>query len=487
MRALVSEVSDLDESEVNRLQGLVLEWQLIADLSFADLLLWVPNRQGEFVAVAQCRPSGISTSFLRDITGQVVGAAWEPLIRDTFARKRRVETSAPDWFGRSMTRVRGIPVEVPSSERQTDTPIAVITQHINLSDSRTPSRMELAYEGCADALLTMVQEGNFPDLNAPSGPRRGAPRVSDGIIRLDVEGTAIFASPNAMSAIHALGYDDELEGQNFAEVISKLVVDNGVVDESLPLVVTGKAPWRSDVDVKGQTVTLRSIPLTKQGSPTGALVLARDVTELRRQEQELLTKDATIREIHHRVKNNLQTVSSLLRIQARRTHSDEANAALLKAMRRVESIAVVHDTLSSGLEQTVDFDSVFDRVLNLTVEVADPGQARIKPIREGSFGQIPSNYATALALALTELVTNAVVHGLKGNDGQVRITAAQTTDQLVVVVSDTGGGLPEGKVGSGLGTQIIRTLIEGELSGTIDWHTLLGTGTEVTITIPKRW
>jgi two-component sensor histidine kinase len=207
----------------------------------------------------------------------------------------------------------------------------------------------------------------------------------------------------------------------------------------------------------------------------------------RHQERALITKDATIREIHHRVKNNLQTVASLLRIQARRTHTDVAREALTQAMRRVASIAVVHDTLSEGLSQNVDFDTVFDRVLMLITEVASSHATTVRPTMTGSFGALPSEYATPLALALTELVTNAVEHGLDGRDGVVEISAERDDEQLTVKVRDDGVGLPEGKVGSGLGTQIVRTLIQGELGGTIDWHTLVGNGTEVTIEIPFRW
>nr|BFF13390.1 hypothetical protein GCM10025699_46930 [Microbacterium flavescens] len=284
-----------------------------------------------------------------------------------------------------------------------------------------------------------------------------------------------------------MGFDGELEGESLAEVTTGLLQGKLVIDESLPLVVTGRAPWRTDIEARGVTVSLRAIPLRDRGERMGAIVLCRDVTELRHQERELITKDATIREIHHRVKNNLQTVASLLRIQARRTHTDVAREALTQAMRRVASIAVVHDTLSEGLSQNVDFDTVFDRVLMLIAEVASSHNTTVRPALVGSFGALPSEYATPLALALTELVTNAVEHGLDGRDGEVEIVAERDDEQLTVKVRDNGVGLPEGKVGSGLGTQIVRTLIQGELGGTIDWHTLVGSGTEVTIEIPFRW
>jgi len=84
-------------------------------------------------------------------------------------------------------------------------------------------------------------------------------------------------------------------------------------------------------------------------------------------------------------------------------------------------------------------------------------------------------------------VRNAVEHGLAGRSGEVEIIADRSPDRLTVKVKDNGSGLPEGKVGDGLGTQIVRTLIQGELSGTIDWHTMVGTGTEVTIEVPLRY
>jgi two-component sensor histidine kinase len=270
-------------------------------------------------------------------------------------------------------------------------------------------------------------------------------------------------------------------------VYTLIVTPSRKVDESLPVVVTGRAPWRTDVEARGVTVALRAIPLKDHGTRIGAIVLCRDVSELRHQEQELITKDATIREIHHRVKNNLQTVASLLRIQARRTHSEEARDALTQAMRRVESIAVVHDTLAGGLAQKVDFDEVFARVLKLVAEVASAPNTRARTQSTGRFGVLPSEYATPLALALTEVVTNAVEHGLAGQEGLVTIEAQRTDENLRVIVRDTGHGLPEGRIGQGLGTQIIRTLIQGELGGTIVWEGSDGEGTTVTIDIPMRW
>lgn len=479
------------EADINWLHLLVGDWQLLADLAFADIVLWVPTNDGSFVAVSHARPSSSATLFYRDFVGQRIKPEWSAQVTEAFTTARIVDTSAPDWYEETPTRVRAVPVLrrlTPSGKETTDSPIAVITRHTNLSEARTPSRQELTFNECANDLFSMIASADFPDLAAPGTTRRAAPRASDGLIRLDVDGIVTFASPNGLSAFNRAGFPGELEGESLAEVTTGLLTGRQlVVDESLPLVVTGRAPWRTDIEARGVTVSLRAIPIRNHGERVGAIVLCRDVTEVRHQERELITKDATIREIHHRVKNNLQTVASLLRIQARRTHNDVAREALNQAMRRVAAIAVVHDTLSEGLNQQVDFDAVFDRVLLLVAEVASSHNTTVHPISTGSFGILPSECATPLALALTELVTNAVEHGLAGQEGQVEIIAKRTEHQLTVKVRDNGIGLPEGKVGSGLGTQIVRTLIQGELGGTIDWHTLVGQGTEVTIEIPMTW
>ncbi len=492
---MVSTLSDLvyaqgraSEADVEWLHRLAGDGQLLADLAFADIVIWVPTADGTFIAVAHTRPSGAATLFYRDIVGDLVRPQWRTQVKDAFSGVKIVDSASPDWFEETPTRVRAVPIVRQRADAEGNpVVIGVLTRHTNLGEARTPSRQQITFNDCADDLFGMIAGADFPDLAAPTSPRRGAPRASDGLIRMDVDGITTFASPNALSAFNRLGFDDELEGESLIEVTTALLPDQRQFDESLPIVMAGRAPWRADIEARGVTVSLRTIPLKDRGTRIGAIVLCRDVTEIRHQEQELITKDATIREIHHRVKNNLQTVASLLRIQSRRTHSDEARDALTHAMRRVAAIAVVHDTLSGGLAQNVDFDDVFDRVLKLVAEVAASPNTRARTVKTGAFGTLPSEYATPLALALTELVTNAVEHGLVDQEGEVEISAERTDTLLRVQVRDTGVGLPEGQVGRGLGTQIVRTLIQGELSGTIDWHTLTGSGTEVSIEIPLRY
>ncbi|GAA4357829.1 PAS domain-containing sensor histidine kinase [Angustibacter luteus] len=479
------ERTDLGDADVEWLRLLVGDWQLLSDLSFADLVLWVPAGDG-WLAVAHVRPTTGATAFVDDVVGQDVARGRRPQLDRAFDEQRICRERDPDWQDDVPLREETIPVV------RDGRPIAVMARHTNLSTMRTPSRLELTYVACADALALMITSGSFPVAGAPTGMRRGAPRVGDGLLRLDVDGLVTYASPNAVSAFHRLGHDRELVGQSLAEVTTSLMRGRGQVDEGLSLVVTGKAPWRADLEASGATLSVRAVPLQVDGRRIGALLLARDVSELRRRERQLLSKDATIREIHHRVKNNLQTVAALLRMQSRRVDDAAARTALSQAERRVAAIALVHETLSTGYDETVDFDDVAARGLSALVEVARPGGA-VRTQHEGSFGRLRAEDATALSLVLTELVQNAVEHGFAGRDGLVTVHAersgAGADDRLVVRVSDDGMGLPErsqnGLERDGLGTQIVKALVS-ELGGTIAWSGRPGGGTDVRLDLVPR-
>ena len=320
---------------------LVGDWQMIADLSFADLVLWFPAKTGTgHVALAHVRPSTSHTMFHADFVGEQIQPSLEPLVKAAW-KSQNIERSHETkiWSPDMAMRVEAIPMV------RNGRTLAVITTHMDLSSSRMPSRLELTYRQYAYDLLKMGTLGLWPDFASPTGSRRGAPRVGDGLLRLDVDGIVQYASPNGVSAFRRLGDGESLEGRSLAEVTTGLLKDRRMVDESLPLVVTGRMPWRTEIESRGVSLSLRAIPLRDGVERFGALVLCRDVSELRRREQELVTKDASIREIHHRVKNNLQTVAALLRMQSRRMKSEEGREALRDAMRRVSSIAVVHDTL----------------------------------------------------------------------------------------------------------------------------------------------
>jgi len=312
--------------------------------------------------------------------------------------------------------------------------------------------------------------------------------VGDGFVRVDAAGKVTYASPNALSVYRRLGHGQDLTGLNLAETTRGLVPPRRRPDEETLSAVLGGRMHR-DTEIQTDTVALilRSIPLRPQGDHIGALILLRDVTDLRRRDRELVTKEATIREIHHRVKNNLQTVAALLRLQARRMDAPGAKAALEEAVRRVGSIAIVHEMLSQAVEEHVEFDDIADRLGTMVTEVgAMSGQVAVR--REGTFGVLASDTATALAMVLTEVLQNAVEHGYaEERSGKVVVRARRLVGRLHVDVEDDGIGLPDGfdlDASTSLGLSIVRTLVESELDGQLEVTSAPGRGTRVSVDLP---
>jgi two-component sensor histidine kinase len=475
--------TQLTEADLDWLHSLVSDWQLLADLSFADLILWAPTKDDRWIAVAQLRPTTGPTSFQDDVVGVFAGPEDQRLLDVTRQERRIWRESDPDWTTGIPVRTEAIPVTRES------TVIAVIERCTNLNSARTPSRLELTYLQGADDLARMVAEGTFPFTGTDTVLVR-SPRVGDGLLRLGKSGKVTYASPNALSAYRRLGLAADLIGAELGAVTAGLVATDEPLDESLMVVATGRSPREAEVEGNGSVVQLRAIPLIVGGQRTGALLMVRDVTELRHRERELLTKDATIREIHHRVKNNLQTVAALLRLQARRLQQPEAREALEEAVRRVGSIAVVHETLSHAPEETVDFDDVAGRVAMMATEVS-AAEVRVVPRISGKFGMLPSSVATPLAMVLTELLQNALQHGLGQGNGTgpalLRVTATRDAERLMVTVADNGAGLPQGfdpEATTSLGLQIVRTLVVGELGGRLRILPRSGGGTEAAVDLP---
>jgi two-component system, sensor histidine kinase PdtaS len=497
--------AQLAERDVEWLHTLVSDWQLLADLSFADLVLWaqLPDAGG-WVALAQIRPVTGPTAIPDDVVGSVRPVGSRPFLDQALREHRICREGDPEWASGVPARHETIPVAHDGRV------VAVIERSTNLSAVRTPSRMELAYLRAADDLAQMVAAGMFPCPGEEPTLVR-SPRVGDGLLRLGRSGRVTYASPNALSAYRRLGLTADLVGAELGPLTARLCARGGPRDDQLMLAASGRAHTETEVEANGSVVQLRTIPLVVAGTRSGALILLRDVTELRHRERELITKDATIREIHHRVKNNLQTVAALLRLQARRLTEPEACAALSEAVRRVGSIAIVHETLSHAPEEVVDFDDVASRVAMMAAEVAAP-EARVAPRLSGRFGMLPSSVATPLALVLTELLQNALQHGLARPAGQasrasgasgasgasaaaraadgtgaLELTARRTAQMLTITVTDNGTGLPEDfdpESTASLGLQIVRTLVIAELGGRLEIGPQADGGTRVLVQLP---
>jgi len=469
--------SGLGDDEVGHLRLLLADWQILADLSFADLLLFVQlhtDAGRTYVCAGQMRAYTAQTIYAEDLFGQTFAPGSRPMVGRAYAERRVIRDTDPDWSTGVPVREEAIPV-VHAGEV-----IAVVTREANVSTARSPSQLELTYLQSAGELAQMLADGTFPYPLEPAPDPGVSIRVGDGIVRVDGEGRAVYASPNAISAYRRLGSLDHIIGRPLEDF-----------DPGAAVLLDGLRDARSvrdEVDRDGTVVLRRVLPLVRDGTVRAGLLVVREVTDLRRSERALRVKEATIREIHHRVKNNLQTVASLLRLQARRLQGDEGREALAESVRRISSIALVHETLSEESQGEVPFDRIAGRIVEMLANgLADP-DVPVELVMQGEAGDLPAEVATPLALVLTELLQNSLEHafpppgpgdGQSQPGGQVRLHFGRSPAALRVTVSDDGVGLPPGRpleTLANLGLRIARMLVESELGGTF---TVLEPGAEI--------
>jgi two-component sensor histidine kinase len=480
---LVAEHSALDEPVVTHLQRLVAGWGVLSDLCFADLLLFVPVKdvKDSFLVAGQVRPTTSQTLHLDDLVGHLIDNDERAIVARAWNLGRVVEDEVR--IARRSERARLVCVPV----RWEGELVAIMTRESALSVGRRPGVMERVYVEVFDRLARMISRGEYP-FPVDEIHIAETPRVGDGVLVLDATARVDYASPNAVNALHRLGLYAGIDGIRLDEA--------GLEQNAVSMAFQTRLPQVEEVGANETAVIIRCVPLLDQGTVTGALVLLRDVTDLRRRDRMLMSKDAAIREVHHRVKNNLQTISSLLRIQARRVAQGEARHALEESERRVRSIAVVHEILSRDTTDEVDFNDILPSLVRMA---EDMGTAH-RPVRighSGEAGRLQATLATPLAVVLNELLQNAAEHARPADDDddghsvsvepiEVQVDLRRRDDELRVAVHDNGVGLPEGFTIEGtrsLGLSIVRDLVGTQLNGTISMRTDGGTRVELVLPV----
>jgi two-component sensor histidine kinase len=475
----------LDPPAVYHLQRLVASWGLLADLCFADLLLFtrvdpardVPGTAEEaegaaerLVVLGQVRPLTSQTLFRSDWMGDVISVDERPMVMRAQRLGEMIEGEITHPSLREQVRIQCIPV------RYDGRTIAVMTRESAPTVGRYQTELERVYIEVFNRFVRMITQGTFPFAGEELQGEE-APRVGDGAIILDSSERVYYASPNAISALHRLGVHANTEGMRLTEI--------GLPNHAVRSSFVKARPATEEIE-KGPEVTvlLRCLPLVDHDDVDGAVVLLRDISELRRRDRLLMSKDATIREIHHRVKNNLQTISSLLRLQARRLGSPEAKAALEESVRRIRSIALVHETLSHGAGDDVPFIEIVRPLVRMVEEGLMSPEHPVRIKITGDAGVLPATVATPLAVVLNELLQNVVDHAypphLDSTDGQVTLDLDNDGHELRVTVTDDGAGVDDDFAfdqSTGLGLSIVRSLVITDLNGTIAMHRGLGPGT----------
>ncbi|GAC1316084.1 MAG: PAS domain-containing sensor histidine kinase [Acidimicrobiales bacterium] len=472
----------LEDAELEHLQKLVADWGMLSDFCFADLLLFVPvagSDGSRFVVLGQIRPTTNQTLYREDLVGRIIDEVERPFVTRAWRVGEIVEGEVMVTSPGERARLQCIPVH------RNGRLLGVMTRESAPTVGRRPGELERVYVETFDRFARMIVAGEFP-FNTDDAPTQDAPRVGDGVVVLDTGGRVEYASPNAVNALHRMGMYSNTEGMRLDEL--------GIATYAIDRAFATLTPISEEIDRPDVIVAIRCIPLLEGGVVTGGVVLLRDVSDLRRRDRLLVTMDATIREVHHRVKNNLQTISSLLRLQARREPVGSGRTALEEAERRIRSIALIHEILSRETGDSVDLNEIVVQLVRVAEEGVFTAGVPVRFRVDGDGGILPADIATPLGVVLTELLTNAAEHAFPEGWSQpegahVQVSLHNTGDQIVVRVHDNGVGWPAdfdiGRTKS-LGLSIARSLVVTQLSGTLETRNDSGAVSELTIPITKE-
>jgi len=433
--------------------------KVTADLAHADLLILCPTETpGRLIVAAHGRPSTAHSLYPRSRSGDVIVAPRDSAVGRSLKRGRPAREAEGLLVG-------GVPVEerVTPLRNRDGHLIAVLDMHRSAYYRRPARRRNQVLREAAAVLSTML----FADtIDAASMEK--LIHAGDGIVIYDRSGSIVYADGRARAIYRKLGV--------------RKAMGTRLDERRLPGAVVLKTHrfrihQELEIQVRDAVVIKRVIPLAEAGQDRGQVAVICDVTDLRRRERQRLVTAAVIQEIHHRVKNNLQTIASLLRLQLRRASSEVTKRALRESVNRILSIATVHDFLSREGTEAVDVKELGASILQAALN--HPTGVTVQSEVSGPHTSIAAARATPLALALNELAANAVEHAFRGRaSGLVSLSLSREGDNLVLELRDNGVGLPAGFAldsSSSLGLQIVRTLVSEDLKGRFEMGSDNGT------------
>lgn len=457
---------------------------VLADLARGDVFVFTSADEPLSAAiVAEAKPSTVPSIYPESLIGRIVRQSDEPAVIRALTRG-----SASSRGHRLLVPGRPTVQDVYPIRLGTRV-VGALAIEIGLVESERQKRKSIVYRRAIDRLRTLVLAGRLAGAEALT-------RLSehDGPMVVSGDGEIIYISSVAEQLYRKIGYSHSLLHHNLAslrtdESVFFKALESGQCVEQV--VQEGPYTWlKRAIPLLGLDTDRIWRRVMGRVEPRDQVILTiHDVTEETQKERELRIKSAMIKEIHHRVKNNLQTIASLLRLQARRTGSPEVGEMLQETINRILSIAIIHEFLAHQDASTIDMQEVAQRIISeVTRSIVDP-EKRIRVELESSSVYLPTQQATSCALVINELLHNTVEHGFASVcEGTVTVRLATVDDRVILEVSDDGEGLPTGfdaRNAGSLGLHIVRTLVQEDLKGTFTLANGEGGGARAVVSFPK--
>ena len=442
---LCKKYTDLSEDEIILIQGMSAVLQPIANLEDADVFVDCPCSDGkDAIVVAEAKPEGVPSSYKKTVVGLLAKPENEPAVARTLSLG--VATKQMKATTQENTHVIQTVEPIKNGNRV----IGVLICEKRVDEKRPSSERlhfsEEGYERIANLLSHMSADSNWL-----------TECIDEALLLVDNKGIVTYRNTHARNMYKKLGYMEDPLGANFEyfRLIPPPVDENEYGNFSSVETMVGKYY----LDVK--RVAMNSPEMNYA-------VIIRDITWKKEHEKQLVLKSVAIKEMHHRVKNNLQTIASLLRLQARRTENEDTRRVLAESMNRILSIATTHELLArSGVDQ-VNLSEVIHTIKNSTLRYfTRPGFA-VNVRFEGDSLMVDSDVATAVALIITELLQNSLKYAFQGRDeGQVRILLKPGEINSTIQIIDDGRGFDVKNTSQSLGMSIVTSLVKDKLRGSL--------------------
>lgn len=442
---LCHQYTDLTDEDIVLIKGMSAVLQTIANLEEADVFVDCPCREGgDAIVVAEAKPEGVPSSYKKTVTGLMAKPENEPAV----SRSLTLGVATRQMKATTQENTHVIQTVEPIKNAGRIIGVLICEKRID-ENHQTSGRIhfsEEGYERIANMLSHMSAEGNWL-----------TECIDEALLLVDKNGIVTYRNSLACELYQNLGYMKDPLGENFEyfRLIPPPMDENEYGNFSFVETKVGK-----------HYLDIKRVAMNKPDM--GYAVIIRDITWKKEHEKQLVLKSVAIKEMHHRVKNNLQTIASLLRLQARRTENDETRRVLAESMNRILSIATTHELLArSGVDQ-VNLSEVIHTIKNSTLRYFARPDFAVKVRFEGESLMVDSDVATAVALIITELLQNSLKYAFQSrNKGQVLILLKPGEICSTIQVIDDGCGFDVKGTSRSLGMSIVSALVKDKLRGSL--------------------
>lgn len=438
IKQLCQEHTDLSEEEIQVIQMMALTLQPLANLEGADIFIDCPCKEGDAIVVAEAKPEDVPSSYKNSVVGMLAKAENEPAVA------RTIKLGISTKFMKARTQEDNFTIQSVEPIKYGTRVIGVLIRERRITDEVEEEPQD-HYRAVEMPLNHMINENEWLTES-----------IDEGLLLVDDNGYVIFRNMYARQLFQKLGYVKDILRQKYKNICLTHYDGNNDVDEML-----------TEVRVANYYLRIRQIRMQKRNIRLAVII--RDITWRREQEKNLVLKSVAIKELHHRVKNNLQTMASLLRLQARRSSNDETKRLLYESISRILSISATHQLLSiSGIDE-VNLKDVLYMVKNNAVQPFLQPNLKVNLELKGDDIGVNSDIAASAALAVNEVLQNSMKYAFEGRkEGNIRIVLKKGAVYSTLTIVDDGIGFDtrEERMDS-LGLKIVQSMVRDKLHGNL--------------------